>query len=231
LLEAISHGICEVVERDATTLWWARRASDQGSPRLALDTVEDPICRQLLAKFEAADVDVVVWPCTSDVGIASFICVIADRHENPMRPLYTAMGTGCHPSRDIALLRALTEAAQARLTMISGARDDMSPSEYRISRHVDVLASQRAAMTKATDRVSLEDVPTYEAETFDEDVTWELDRLQGAGISQVIAVDLTKPELQIPVVRIVVPGLEGPTEKAAGYTPGPRALAVLAGAT
>jgi YcaO-like protein with predicted kinase domain len=229
MLEAISHGICEVVERDATTLWWARRASGQPSPVLALDTVDDAACRQALACFDAADVEVVVWPCTTDIGIASFVCVIADRRENPMRPPYTAMGMGCHPSRDVALLRALTEAAQARLTMISGSRDDMSPTEYEISRHRDVLASQRAAMATYSEQLSIQHLPTYEADSFDEDVAWELDRLGGAGISQVIAVDLTKSEFKIPVVRVVIPGLEGPTEKTGGYVPGPRARAVLAG--
>jgi YcaO-like protein with predicted kinase domain len=229
MLEAISHGICEVVERDATTLWWARSARGHHGPRLDLDTVDDVTCQEALERFESAGVDVAVWPSTTDVGISSFVCVIAERDQDPVRRLYTAMGMGCHPSRGVALLRALTEAAQARLTMISGARDDMFPSGYGFARHMDVLARQRAELAAPSDAVSYLEAPSYEGESFEDDVAWELDRLRSVGISQVATVDLTKPEFAIAVVRVVVPGLEGPTEKTTGYVPGPRARAVLEG--
>lgn len=45
---------------------------------------------------------------------------------------------------------------------------------------------------------------------------------RGKGLSQVVTVDLTRPELEVPVVRVVVPGLEPPYE-AAGRMPGARA--------
>jgi len=41
-------------------------------------------------------------------------------------------------------------------------------------------------------------------------VEWELGRLRSAGVSEVVAVDLTRAEFAIPVVRLIVPGLEGP---------------------
>jgi ribosomal protein S12 methylthiotransferase accessory factor len=49
-------------------------------------------------------------------------------------------------------------------------------------------------------------------------------RLQANGIDQVVVVDLTRPEVRIPVVRVVVPGLEAPHDDD-DYVPGPRALA------
>ena len=39
-------------------------------------------------------------------------------------------GAGCHPRREVALCRALTEAAQARTTYIVGARDDLASELY-----------------------------------------------------------------------------------------------------
>ena len=60
------------------------------------------------------------------------------------------------------------------------------------------------------------------AATIDEDVAHELDRLKAAGVRQAILVDLTRPELRIPVVRMVVPGLEGWTDKADANVPGER---------
>jgi ribosomal protein S12 methylthiotransferase accessory factor len=64
--------------------------------------------------------------------------------------------------------------------------------------------------------------------TFEEDVAWELERLRAVGIERVVAVDLTLPEFGIPVVRIVIPGLEFHPE-GREYTSGPRAKAALAG--
>ena len=57
--------------------------------------------------------------------------------------------------------------------------------------------------------VDFHDVPTRDQDSLDEDVTWALERLRAVGIRQVVAVNLTKPELDIPVVRVLIPGLEG----------------------
>ena len=62
--------------------------------------------------------------------------------------------------------------------------------------------------------------------SFLQDVRWELDRLSAAGIARVIVVDLTRPELQVPVVRAIIPGLEG-THLNPAYAPGRRGLALL----
>ena len=42
--------------------------------------------------------------------------------------------------------------------------------------------------------------------------SWELERLREAGIDEVGVVDLSLPEFGIPVVRVVVPGLEAPCD-------------------
>jgi ribosomal protein S12 methylthiotransferase accessory factor len=114
---------------------------------------------------------------------------------------------GCHPTRRIALLRALTEAAQGRLTAISGSRDDLPRAEYERTRDLDALQQTRLQV-RGQGRRDYRSVPNHDAETFDEDVAWELERLRAAGIEEVVVVDLTRPELGIPVVRVVIPGLE-----------------------
>lgn len=48
-------------------------------------------------------------------------------------------------------------------------------------------------------------------------------RLSHAGVEEVLAVDLTKREFGIPVVRVVIPGLEG-SDEVPGHVPGERAL-------
>ena len=225
LLEAISHGICEVVERDATTLWSFRDRGAQESREVDLATVDDTACGQVLEKFERAGLGVQVWETTTDVGIAAFACLIRNKEGDPMRLIPPAAGMGCHPSRSIALLRALTEAAQSRLTLITGSRDDLGADRYTHYLHPAIQAIESKPST--TRRFG--DAPDWDSDTLDGDIDWELDRLRDSGIKQVIAVDLTKGAFGLPVVRVIIPRLEGHYE-IPGYIPGRRALAAAAGA-
>ena len=56
---------------------------------------------------------------------------------------------GCHPSREGGLLRALTEAAQSRLTYIAGARDDCTRDDYEQLRSPDTMRQFRATTDTA----------------------------------------------------------------------------------
>jgi ribosomal protein S12 methylthiotransferase accessory factor len=224
-LEATSHAICELVERDALTLFRFEGAPAQASRRLELNSVDDSACVHVLERFARADVAVAVWDITSDVGIPAFFCTILDRDHNQLRALGPSSGSGCHPSREIALLRALTEAAQTRLTIISGSRDDISLATYQRGQDRAVLA-ETANLLAATSAggCRFTDIPSHSAETLHEDVSWELSRLRAVGVEQVAVVDLSLPEFQIPVVRVLIPGLEG-MHDAPGFTPGARARA------
>lgn len=222
-LEAIGHGLCEVIERDGVTLFRCSSDEAQRGARLDLSTVDDPACRALLERYERAGVDVAVWDVTSDVGIAAFRCTIVDRDPNPHRPLGAMGGVGCHPARAIALSRALTEAAQSRLTVISGARDDLR--HHAPDEPVEALAAARRAAARHAAEAPARgfgDVPDFQGKTFDDDVGHLLDRLRAAGIREAIEIDLTHPIFRIPVVRVIVPGLE-PRSDVPGYVPGARA--------
>jgi YcaO-like protein with predicted kinase domain len=208
LLEAISHAICEVVERDSTARWGL--LDDESRRRTSLDphTIDDPDCLLVLEKFSRAGIALAVWETTGETGIPAFMCTINDANADPLRRLYGGSGMGCHPTREIALLRALTEAAQSRLTMISGSRDDVTQADFDRLRSPDAHARIQALIDDARPVRRFTDIPTWESESFFDDVEWELGRLRSCGIDQVIAVDLTREEFQIPVVRVVIPGLE-----------------------
>ncbi|MFU8840907.1 MAG: YcaO-like family protein [Nitriliruptoraceae bacterium] len=223
LLEAVSHAISEVVERDASALC-ALGGPPALQRRLDLDTVEDAGCRSVLDAYERAGIDVCVWDTTTDVGMPAFECLIVPPATGGLRDLYATSGHGCHPRREVALLRALTEAAQSRLTLISGARDDNPRGDYERFRDPDELALYRAQVAGSTPNVDLADIPSFDGATFAEDVAWEVERLTAVGIDEVVVVDLTKPEFGLPVVRVVIPGLEG-VHRAPGYTPGSRGRA------
>jgi ribosomal protein S12 methylthiotransferase accessory factor len=225
LLEAASHAIAETIERDSTSLWMLRDDAARRDTKVRLDTVDDETCLALLERFERADVGVVVWDTTSDIGVASFLCTITQRSPDPWRPVLSATGMGCHPSRPIALARALTEAAQSRLTYIAGSRDDAFRRKYARSHEQRLLRFFRSELEVPAER-DFGDVPSLEAGTLNEDVQWQLTRLQSAGVGRVVVVNLTKPEFRVPVVRVLVSGLEG-SDEAAGYTPGRRGRALL----
>ncbi|WP_437585368.1 YcaO-like family protein [Sorangium sp. So ce1000] len=225
LLEAICHGIHEIVERDATTLWHLSTA--QASTRLCLDTVDSPVCQALLERYERADVSVAVWETTSDVGLPSFLCALLDRSVDPLRRLAAATGMGCHPAREIALLRALTEAAQTRLTIIAGAREEAGADFYDEARDPNILENLSHRMRAERPVRRFSDAPMLAGDTFNADIDASLSRLRAVGVEQVIVVDLSRPEIGIPVVRVVIPGLEF-IHDAPGYVPGQRARALLA---
>ena len=222
LLEAASHAICEVVERDATSLWEHQPESWRRSRRVDLATVDDPGCRDLLDRYARAGVNVAVWDATSDVGIAAFHCSIAERSPDPLHFFYAARGSGCHPSRGVALSRALTEAAQSRVTYISGSRDNVYREDYERAHDSEQILSRQLAWQHQPARRSFREVPDRPSPTLRQDVLWELERLRAVGVTSVIALDLSLQPWGVAVVRVVVPGLEGVVDSTS-YAPGARA--------
>jgi YcaO-like protein with predicted kinase domain len=223
ILEAIDHGIAEVVERDSTSLWNHLDQAGRGRTRIDLATVDDEDCAVVLDQLERAGFAVAAWDTTTDVGIAAFYCLITDRrHENA----HPGAGAGAHPARAVALLRALTEAVQVRTTYIAGSRDDLRPEEFTAPAIEQKLRRAQALMRASGVPRSFRAVPTHEARTLAEDLDWMLGRLRAVGTREVVAVDLTRPEIGIPVARVVIPGLEAPDDHD-GYLRGPRARRVL----
>jgi ribosomal protein S12 methylthiotransferase accessory factor len=207
ILEAVSHALCEIVERDASARFSALPdEAARDARRLDLRTIDDGDCRAVLERYRRAGVDVAVWDVTSHVGIAAFECLIAERDDDPARLLSSARGAGCHPAREVALLRALTEAAQSRLTIIAGSRDDMSRSDYASWRDPVNTTRWRG---EAVDRgsVAFTSVPSVESDCFEEEVALILDAVARAGCERVVVIELTRPEISIPVVRVIAPGL------------------------
>ncbi len=225
LLEAISHAICEIVERDATSLWQHRDQAGRDATRIDLDSIDDVICLDLIARIRAAHLSVTVWNTTSDTGIPCFDCMVLDERRTTAHP---GLGSGCHPSKSIALTRALVEAVQVRTTYIAGSRDDLTHAEFTHDMIVDKNRVFRRMIGENAGAVDYGEIGDRNFSTFQEDVDWILARLRAVGIDEVICVDLSKAAFQIPVVRAVIAGLEGPHDED-DYVPGPRARAIVEG--
>ena len=223
-LEAVLHGLYEVVERDAIALWRAGGARARDARAVALDSIDGEVSAALLARYRAAEVAVRVWDVTSDIGLPCFVALaVAPDGADGVEP---ELGSGCHADRDVALSRALSEAAQARLTRISGARDDFAPETFD-----DNAKSERLDMAtqwlRSPARRAFQDAPDCAGPSLRHDLDTALARVDAAGLRQVAYVDLTRADFGIPVARVIVPGLEGPwTPEGGDYTPGTRARAV-----
>ncbi len=226
LLEAQCHAICEVIERDATTLLHHMPQGERNARRVDLETVDDPECRTILARLKQADLEMVVWETTSDVGVAAFYGLLLPS-DGVVE--HIGAGAGAHPSRAIALSRTLTEAVQTRLTYISGARDDLLEDEFTLAGIEEKAAAARRMIRSSAPARSFLQAPTIEQDLLTDDLRMLLDRLAACGVDQVYSVDLSKPEMPVNVVRIVIPQLEPPHDDHT-YLPGNRARVIEGGA-
>jgi YcaO-like protein with predicted kinase domain len=200
LVEAIAHGLCEVIERDAEAAW--RRAG--GDRRLVLDSIPDPACRALIDRITQAGARVFVWDIAGADAAVPVIgaAIMEDPGEPAWRTLGFYQGFGAHWLPEVAIARALTEAAQTRLTYIAGARDDFFPFDYERATDPALLAALWQRFGSPCDEpVAFDDLPRLPARSLGD----ALARLV-ATQRQVIAVDLTHPDLGVPVVKVIVPG-------------------------
>jgi ribosomal protein S12 methylthiotransferase accessory factor len=200
-LEALCHAVFEVVERDCEWHWEQLSPTARRAREVDPGTIDALVLRRLLDRFVGAGILARMWDMTSEVGIPAYHCTLSDPQAlSGLDPYY---GAGCHLSKEIALSRALTEAAQSRLTFISGSRDDVFPSSYERATYV---IRRRPGVTPG--RMNFDKRPSPSpGSTFDEDLRQALRLLCGAGFRRVVAVELTRPEFGVPVVKVVVPGM------------------------
>jgi ribosomal protein S12 methylthiotransferase accessory factor len=224
-LEAVSHGLCEIIERDATSLWHRSPPAEQNRRRLNLPTIDDAKTRSILDLLSRAQLDVGIWDITTDVGVCAFQCLIVD-HAGETG--HIGVGACAHPTRASALRGAVLEAAQVRTTYIIGSREDIEPLDYDPAVLGKRNAEVRALMRPSERARDFKSVASMTCETPMAAVAWLLDRLGAIGLEQAIAVDLTRSEFGVPVVRVIVPGLEGSDHHRSQYWPGPRARAAEA---
>jgi len=231
LAEALSHGLAEVIERDAMTL--QALACDYGrTPHLLAQVAKAGGAAPPPAGFEAApelaypfvDVDSLPAPLgaavtliraagarvdlramTSDVAVPAFLALIDESAGGGLAQ--THVGYGCHPDATVAARRAITEAAQGRVGYIAGGREDLCLAAVR----------QRAEPTGGWfgDEVERADFATFASLALPDvvdDIRFMLGALRTAGLRQVVAVDLSLPEVPLVVAKVIVPGAEGPLD-------------------
>ncbi|GAB1823850.1 YcaO-like family protein [Herbidospora sp. RD11066] len=188
LIEATLHALYEVVERDAVTGWLTGKDKGEIVDPVSLDAPVINVLHELMAR---ARVTMECRAVPSPTGLSVFVVrITCDDYPPPF------MGYGCHLSAEIALSRAITEAAQSRLAYISGARDDLKAgAQKQLATDYPALVEGGAGIQEVPARGSLaddlEDVVKRSAVAF--------------GHAPMVA-DLTRADIGVPVARVLAPG-------------------------
>ncbi len=232
--EAICHSLCEVIERDATSLAELRASAipfhflrhitnalrEKGYALNSILTdkyVDDP------SIFSDVDISQVEFQPVKALGEkflqAKIPLIIKDITSDIGIPTfnassiewishdygYLAEGHGTHPDARVALMRAITEVSQTRAANIQGARDDLRKIRYGQNNTDDKRAWQFMPSSK---KVKFSEVTSYFNQDILNDIKLILEHLKQTGLNRAIIVNLTNDSIGIPVVRAIVPGLE-----------------------
>ncbi|MCJ9670106.1 YcaO-like family protein [Neorhizobium sp. SHOUNA12B] len=208
--EALLHGLCELVERDAWTLVQLKSEDELNACLVDPASVEDAVLDLMVSRLRNAGMQLLLLDMTTDLQVPAFLAVlIPDATAKRSDPRWSQIcgGCGCHPDPVRAMLRAITEAAQSRLTAIAGSRDDFSPRIYQHIRADNALS--RLVALSSLDR---RPVQYRELDATRHSINGTIDHILGrlrlAGIRQVVAVPMQDAGLPVSVVRVIVPGLE-----------------------
>jgi ribosomal protein S12 methylthiotransferase accessory factor len=194
--EATVHALYELLERDAL----AGPLAGQHFPRLLVDasTVDDEAFNAVAAMLREAGVRIEINAITNRFGVPCFAAGVWSSDF----PVW-AVGAGAHSSPAVALSRAVTEAAQSRLTCIAGSRDDIEDVYSAFSENLLDVVEVQAGM-------SYRDVGGYWSTSDFSDaaaeMSWLAEAITTVTGTEPILVDLTTEPL-LPVVRVVSPGL------------------------
>lgn len=201
--EAILHALLEDIERDA---WSIAEFQDRTNADIIVKD-KDSLPAQLISRFAEQGVEIHLKDLTNDLGIPT-IGASADDTVTKDPELLT-IGVGTHLNPQIAAIRAITEVAQSRTTHKHGMKinaqlqkvsQDMGYDRVKMVNHMWFGENER--------KIHLEDMEDLSTPYVLDDIEVVLSRLMGCGFDQVVAVDLTRPEIGVPTVRMIVPGLE-----------------------
>ncbi len=206
--EAILHGLLERIERDAETLWRLRPLAARLKSCVGARLFNDPVIDDMTGRIEAAGLTFRLFDMTSDIGIPCLSAIIADADIlGAKEPRYhdVTVGHGAHPDPRRAAIRAVTEAAQSRLTYISGARDDVFPETFTRK-----LPRETQQLFVATPGDRNPAACAFAGAGTGALLDHVVAALRRAGIGTAVAVPLLSEPLPFSVVKIFVPELENP---------------------
>jgi ribosomal protein S12 methylthiotransferase accessory factor len=201
--EACLHAICELIERDTI--------SHELVGSRATAVVADSLPSWLATRvrdWRQVGVTTHIETAPNDFAVPFFRVLLFE--EPASDPRWMNAGYGCHPNAEIAIARALAEAAQSRLAMIHGVRDDLRAQSNAFTAMSEVERRRYAAALLA-ERAPASTLAPFHAAFVAADVAGCMQamiaRMDAAGLPPAIVVPLYS-DRDLVVVRVVVPGLE-----------------------
>ncbi|MGQ0839085.1 YcaO-like family protein [Actinokineospora sp.] len=196
LAEATVHALLEVIERHSIT----SLATTPIERRKVLDLATLPTgwCRDLIGRLREDGFWVEAVDCSIVPGTTTFAVYL---WRSDMPSVYA--GSGSHIAAEIALFRALTEAVQSRMSVISGLREDLGPVSYRGVRSV----APPPAVEPNHDWSAVPTADPRSCAPGDELIARLTGQVTAASGRPVLRVDLTPPGEPFAVCKVVTPGL------------------------
>jgi ribosomal protein S12 methylthiotransferase accessory factor len=199
LEEAIVQGFLELVERDAYAIWWYNRLQ---RAEVDLDQFDDSYVRDLKTQLAETGRRLWVLDVTSDLGIPTFVAIL---HWTQNSQENIEFGSGAHFDRRIALLRALTELNQfLSIGLMGGGTGEKSSLDGITPLHLKnyPFLAPGGGSTIQPDS----DSTVGPLDNTREQVTACVDVAKRAGLDFLV-LNQTRPDIEVPVVRVIVPGL------------------------
>lgn len=162
--------------------------------------------KTMLHRFHKAGLSLTVKDVSGRTGLYTFIAACDDPHTR--NPLLLACGQAAHFDPFVAMGKAILEAAQSRLTMIQGAREDLEKERFKVRLSYDRVKHELAHWYEPGRKVR--NISTYAKPPVTNPkaaLRLIFKGLRKAGLKEAYATDLTRPEIGVTVVRAVVPGL------------------------
>ncbi|OPY22945.1 MAG: YcaO-like family protein [Methanobacterium sp. PtaU1.Bin097] len=202
--EAVYHGITEVVERDAWSIFEAKKKC---RGEVVCDGTENPLIRDMLHKFDQSEIEVKLLDLTADVDITT-IAAVAD--DTVLRdPALLSLGVGTHLNPEVAVIRALTEVAQSRATQIHGTREDTNRAVFmRKAGYERMKRINKHWFSDSHKLIDISHIKDKSKPTFKEDIETCVNILKKNGFDKIYYTNLTRREIEIPVARVIIPGME-----------------------
>lgn len=204
--DAVIQGFFELVERDAVGLWWYNRTC---RPALDLDGFNEPLLAAARTFLQAHRRECWALDLTTDLGIPVF--AFLSRAITGAEAVHMGFGASFDPR--VALHRAVTEHMQtlALLLQVPGDNGDR-PGTLRdtdVSRWLreatlavhPYLAPDGSAPPRRSDDFTF--TPT---DDLLEDILHAQAIIEGLGM-ELLVLDMTRPEIGLPVLKVIVPGL------------------------
>jgi ribosomal protein S12 methylthiotransferase accessory factor len=205
LEEAVLQGFLELAERDSVALWWYNRVR---RPGVDLNSFGEPYLGRLQAFLQGHRREFWGLDLTADLGIPAFASVCR-RTDGP--PAQIVLGFGAHLDARVALLRAVTEMNQmlsSPLLRPEGKElgDPTADPDTASWLQTATTANQPYLLPADGPRRTASSYPQVSAEDVVEDIRACQARIERAGM-EMLVLDQTRPEVGLPVVKVIVPGL------------------------